>query len=271
MIAPVTPQRTFMAQKKHSMAHRLAPVVCLAFCTCGFAQTPPPAARQPASAQVKVGAQAHAAKPSPSTAAKPSPTSPTVSTSLLDTPAQPAKISLVAGELTVQADNSSLSDILHQIAAAGGMKVEGMQAGGGQRVFGSYGPGVPREVLSELLNGSGYNVMMLGETSSGAPRELTLMARAGAAPSSPPSPNIVRNEENENQGQPTENPVEQDSQPEMPPGPGIGNGVRTPDQVLQNLQRMHEQQQQQEQQQEQQMEQQQQPDQQDQPDQPDPN
>ena len=245
------------------MAHRLAPVVCLAFCTCGFAQTPP-AASQSASAQVKVGAQANAAKPSPAhTAAKPP--SPAPATSLLNNPAQPAKVTLAAGELTVLADNSSLSEILHQVAAASGMKVEGLQAGtsGGQRVFGMYGPGAPREVLSELLNGSGYNVMMLGETSSGAPRELMLMARAGAVANASP-PSIVPNENNEKQDQPEEAPTEHYGQPEMPPGPGVGNGLRTPEQVQQELQKLREQREQQPQQDQQD----QQPDQPDQPDQP---
>lgn len=136
------------------------------------------------------------------------------------------------------------------------MKLEGLQVGD-QRIFGSYGPGAPRDVLSELLNGSGYNVMMLGETPSGAPRELTLTARAGEAPG--PSPQAIRNEGNDDAIQPTQYSQEQENRPDTPPiPPGTPNGIRTPQQMLENMQRLHDLQQQQQEQQEQQQEQEQQ-------------
>jgi hypothetical protein len=80
------------------------------------------------------------------------------------------------------ADNSSLAQILHQVSSATGMRLDGL--GGDERVFGSFGPGAPREVLTALLNGTSYNVMMVGDLPNGAPRELLLTSRApnGGAP-----------------------------------------------------------------------------------------
>jgi hypothetical protein len=184
----------------------------------------------------------------------PSP-SPLSAPSLLDHPAQPAKITLAAGKLTVMADNSSLSEILHQVSAAGGMKIDGLVTGGSgdPRIFGSYGPAAPRDVLSDLLNGSGYNVLMLGETTAGLPRELALTARtAGGVPN--PPPNAARNDENDVEVAPTQYPEEQEPIPPPPMQPGGPNRVRTPQEMLQELQKMHDQQQQQQQQQPQQQE-----------------
>jgi hypothetical protein len=241
-----------MAQKKHLAAKQLAVVACLAFSACSIAQTGFPAHHQ----TVQI-AQPQSAKsaPAPAQPANPVPLpAPATAPSLLDHPAQPATVSLASGKLTVQANNSSLSDILHQVATAGGMKIEGLQTGNNadQRIFGSYGPGAPRDVLSELLNGSGYNVLMLGETSSGTPRELTLTARNSAAVSAPAqAPNTAQNENDEDNFQPTQYNDEQQNLTPPPGPPEMRNGARTPQQMLQELQRMHEQQQQQQQEQQQ--------------------
>lgn len=239
-----------MAQKKHLAANQLAGVVCLAFCACSFGQTVPPPRRQP----VETTTQRQPTNPAPVAPSAPVPTpSPATAPSLLDHPPQPATVSLASGKLTVQANNSSLSDILNQVATAGGMKLEGLQtsANSDQRVFGSYGPGAPRDVLSELLNGSGYNVIMLGETPSGAPRELTLTARNSAGTASAPtqSPSAVRNGDDQDQDevQPTRYTDEQQNLTPPPGPPEMRNGVRTPQQMLQELQKMRDQQQQQQQ------------------------
>lgn len=234
-----------MAQKKHLAAIRLAVLACLAFCACSFGQTEPPSRRQP----VETSTQRQPTNPAPAPSAPAPAPLPATAPSLLDHPPQPATVSLASGKLTVQANNSSLSDILNQVATAGGMKLEGLQASSNsdQRIFGSYGPGAPRDVLSELLNGSGYNVIMLGETPSGAPRELTLTARNIANASAPAqSPSTVRNEDDQDQDevQPTRYTDEQQNLTPPPGPPEMRNGVRTPQQMLQELQRMRDQQQQ---------------------------
>jgi hypothetical protein len=179
-----------------------------------------------------------------------SPASPTPATSLLDHPAQPARINLTSGRLTVLANNSSLSDILHQISDAAGMKVEGLHSAGNadQRIFGSYGPGTPREVLSDLLDGSGYNVLMLGVTPSGAPRELSLTSRAaGGVPNT--QPQRPENSEDDSSGN---DAAPQYTEPEVAPAQPPAespNNVRTPQQMLEEMQRLRQQQLEQQQQQ----------------------
>lgn len=227
-----------MTQSRHSAAFRLAIPACFVFSACCFAQV------------------AHAQRPSPmkqqqKATATPSQAAAPAATSLLDKPAQPAKVTLALGKLTVQADNSSLSEILNQVSEAGGMKIEGLQTGGNgdQRVFGSYGPGVPRDVLSDLLNGSGYNVMMLGVTPAGVPRELALTLRTGGGVPNPPSHPANAMEGNEEAIQPTQYQDEQPQPPPPPLAPGMANRVKSPQEMLQELQRLHDQQQQQQQQQ----------------------
>ncbi|MFZ0743271.1 MAG: hypothetical protein WAM85_02645, partial [Terracidiphilus sp.] len=62
-----------------------------------------------------------------------------------DKPA-PATVSWDSSGLRIDAANSSLHQILSDVATATGAKVEGM--GSDERVYGDYGPGQVREVLS---------------------------------------------------------------------------------------------------------------------------
>jgi hypothetical protein len=129
----------------------------------------------------------HHKKPTPVAEPAPPPP-PTVAPSRFQEPAVPATVTAATNQLTVTADNSSLAQILHQVSSATGMKLDGL--GGDERVFGSFGPGAPREVLTSLLNGTSYNVMMVGDLPNGAPRELLLTSRTagGASPSASANP-----------------------------------------------------------------------------------
>jgi hypothetical protein len=151
-----------------------------------------PSAQPPSSASPSPSRPKHHKKPEVAPVA--APPQPTVAPSLLEQPATPATVSAHNNELTVKADNSSLSQILHQVSSATGMKLDGL--GGDERVFGSFGPGAPREVLTALLNGTSYNIMMVGDLPNGAPRELLLSNRAagGAPPPSPANANANQNQ-----------------------------------------------------------------------------
>jgi hypothetical protein len=94
-----------------------------------------------------------------------------------------AQIVYALGQLQVVADNSSLNQILRDIAQQTGMKITGGVVD--QRVFGKYGPGAPAEILATLLNGTGSN-MLLRESPTHAPVELILTPRNGGP--TPPSP-----------------------------------------------------------------------------------
>ena len=125
------------------------------------------------------------------------------------------------------------------------MKIDGLTASAAaQRIFGQYGPGTPREVLSNLLTGSGYNVLMAGLTPAGTPRELALSPRTTGGVSNPaPQPaETDQDTDTQQDAQPTQYPEEQQDQPQdQPQPPEAQNRVRTPEQILQELQRMHQQ------------------------------
>lgn len=184
------------------------------------------------SAPSKVPAQTPAAQPN-----QPAPTAAMQQLhSLKDDPAKPAEIHLTGGKLSVEANNSALDEILNTIAEQSGMKIKGLNRD--YRVFGSYGPANPREVLSQLLSDSGFNIVMVGARPDGAPQQLLLTER-GDAPVTPPNPN-----DPEERYQPSPRvvyhapPMQMRPVQPMHPGPGARNGVKSPQQLLQELEQM---------------------------------
>jgi hypothetical protein len=171
--------------------------------------------------------------------------------SLLDKPAQPAKVTLNDGALAIHADNSSLSEILHHLASSG-MSVDGFQQD--QRVFGVYGPGDPRDILSELLQDAGYNFLMVGATEQGTPRQIVLTTRSGGSvpsgagktqPDTDAQPDEGDDDNSGNNNFPPESPAPDQA---APPGaatspPDADGHVKSPAEIIQELQRMRQQQQ----------------------------
>jgi len=154
-----------------------------------------------------------------------------------ETAAQPAQISLKDGKLTVKAENSDLSQILEDVAAISGMAIKGL--GQGPRIFGDYGPASSREVLVDLLVGSGYNFIMVGGNAGAPPRELVLTPSAEIGPSSSAPPAAASSESDQ---------TEPDSSAEVQLGPGAIPHPAPADardettrrqQNLQRLQQMH--------------------------------
>jgi hypothetical protein len=184
---------------------------------------------------------APAAAPAAQPAAAPQPApaqSSEVPPSLLQQPAKDAQIVFGDGSLSIHADNSSLAAILHQVASNSGMKIEGL--GGDERVFGNFGPGAPRDVLADLLAGTAYNQVLLGDLSNGAPRELILTSTTrGGAPAPSPAPQANANADDGNESEAVETPPPP-PQPEQPPGSPQQQppGVRTPQQLFEQLQQM---------------------------------
>lgn len=103
---------------------------------------------------------------------------------LFEAVAPSSAVSLEDGNLTINANNADLGQILRRVSAISSMNVEGLPRT--DHIFGVYGPGNPRDVLSQLLAGSGYNFTMSGGTTDGVPRELVLTARTSNA--EPPAP-----------------------------------------------------------------------------------
>jgi hypothetical protein len=180
----------------------------------------------------------HAAKPEPQPLAvqeAPPPPPPPPDWPVNDKAVQ-ASVDWNGRNLSIAATNSSLQQILHDVSTATGVKVEGDAAD--ERIYGSFGPAPAREVLTELLDGSGYNVLMVGDKGEGTPRELVLTARTQVAPQS--AAGNVQNGQNSEEEQPEEpEPVDQSNPGTRrpfgvnPPQPGQG---RTPEQVIQEMQ-----------------------------------
>lgn len=241
----------FPIQMRSSLPTRFAAVASLALSTLLAAQSRP----------------APQAKPAAGTPATLPATPPTTVPELPPTPAQlpahQADVTYANGVLSVSASNSSLNQILHDISRQTGMKITGGVVD--ERVFGQYGPSSASQVLATLLDGTGSN-MFLVQSGGPAPAELILTPRQGGP--SPPNPNAMAMDDPEqpedrgpgrlpqapykslspNQGapansQPVEYPASETTrQPDSP------NGVKTPQQIYDQLQRLRQQQQQQQQQ-----------------------
>lgn len=143
--------------------------------------------------------------------------------------------------LSIEASNSSLSQILRDVATATGARVEGLSTD--QRIFGSYGPGKARDVLAKLLEGSGYNVLMIGDQGQGTPREIVLSTKpTGNAPPAFNNPSSS----NDDTAEADEPPAEQPEPPQQPPnvrnGFAPGAPPRTPQQIMQEMQMRQQQQ-----------------------------
>ena len=167
------------------------------------------------------------------------------------------------GRLEVTADNSSLNQILREISRETGMKITGGVTD--ERVFGKYGPGAPAEILVRLLDGTGSNVL-LRETASKVPAELILTVREGGP--TPPNPNARESDDDAASDEvetrapaPMPAPMPQAEPAAAPVGaeaiagaaganpatanggtppvdPTSPNGVRTPQQIFEQLQQM---------------------------------
>ena len=140
--------------------------------------------------------------------------------------------------LRIQASNASLSRILSEVSTQTGAKIEGLN--GDERVFGDYGPGQARDVLAQLLHGSGYNFLMLGDQGQGAPREVILSAHGGS-PAGQSNPGLNRSmpdqagDEDSMPEQPEEDPT-QVAPPPPPPEQMGPQGPLTPQQRMQIMQ-----------------------------------
>ena len=148
-------------------------------------------------------------------------------------------------DLSIAATNSSLKQILQDVSTATGVKMDGIGTAshGDQRVYGSYGPAPAREVLAQLLEGSGYNVMMIGDQGEGTPRQVVLTAKSGRSASPQGQPNVGQ----QNQGADEDAPEEVEQPEPPPPDPNLnrppgtvpmppGQQGKTPQQILQEIQ-----------------------------------
>jgi hypothetical protein len=173
-------------------------------------------------------------------------------------PALPPNVRYNRGQLTIVAENSTLSDILRAVRTQTGADVE-VPPNATERVVAHLGPGPARDVLAALLNGTHFNYVMLGSPAHpDSVDRLILTSKSGGVPDvSLPAPaaqntNQFQVDEQGVQGidiseQPVDDPAENSANtsgeaPQPQPNP---QAVKTPEQLLRELQMQQQQQQQQ--------------------------
>ncbi len=193
---------------------------------------------------------AHAVPPAPVPDPPPAPPAPEPPKWPLNESPTPPSVRWDSQGLHVEATNSSLRQILDEVATTTGAKVEGL--GPDERVFGDYGPGPARDVLSQILNGSTYNVLMLGDEGQGTPREIILSERTKAG-AQQPGQQAHPNAEDDDAEQPPPQP--QPEEPQQVNRPPMNQPMNQPGVPMSPQQRMIEMQRQQMQMQQQQQQQ----------------
>jgi hypothetical protein len=120
--------------------------------------------------------------------------------------------------LTVEASNSSLNQILSDIARETNIRIVGGVVD--ERVFGAYGPADPARILAVLLDGTSSNMLLRASTGS-ASGELVLTPRFGGP--TPPSPASSRTENRLPDQEQTDLPPQQMRPPEPPASASMPN------------------------------------------------
>ena len=189
----------------------------------------------------------------------PQPAPPPPPPTLEQMPSLPPKVSFSNGMLSIEAENSTLGDILRAVRKQTGAGVE-IPSNATERVVTHLGPGPARDVLASLLNGSHFNYVMLGSpTEPDRVDRIILTSKSGGTPdttSAPTAPGqsanaAVPTEESETPGmdiaeQPGDDSAENSAGEEsQQPQPNGQPQVKTPEQLLQELQRQQQQLQQQ--------------------------
>jgi hypothetical protein len=217
--------------------------------------------------------------PKPAKQEQPAPTPAIVETpppaelTLEQKPAVPPTVTYQNRQLTIVAENSTLGDILRAVKAQTGASIE-LPANTNARIVNHIGPGPSRDVLAQLLNGTLFNYVLLGTVNDpaavgkiilipkpmGAGTESAANVQPNIQPQPQNYPNVNMPGQSGDEADPdteTTTTTEEDNsanvpEPEQPaaaPPNGQQPNLRTPEQLLQELQRQQQLQQQMQQQQ----------------------
>jgi hypothetical protein len=111
--------------------------------------------------------------------------------------AVPPQVSYENGQLLIDAKNSTLSDVLRAVEKRTGAVFDISSGDTSERVVGRLGPGPARDVLADLLNGSHFNYVMLSP--AGDPSALS---RVVLTPRGPETAQAYAPPQNQFQNQP---------------------------------------------------------------------
>ena len=191
-------------------------------------------------------------------------------TTLAQMPPVAPKVTFAGGQLTIDAPNSRLSDVISAVRRATGTTFEG--ATSDERVAVKLGPGASRDVITALLHGSRLDYIIVAADKDPSQAQRVLLMQSGAAPQpgtvaqGPPRPNQQVNQGDPDMGDEPTNTDEIPDQTVTEPPPSNNNAEienqnnqqnqqennqnqqqqpKTPEQLLQELQQLQQQQQQQ--------------------------
>jgi len=137
-----------------------------------------PATNTPAIGWVSAGAGVKVVSVSASIGVKKSVSRPVI-------PVNGVRVQFADGLLSIQANGATLSEVLFQIQKATGAEIPIPSGTEQDRVAAEFGPGPAGEVLSELLNGSGLNFVVVGSESDPKVLRSVLLSRKPEAPAGP--------------------------------------------------------------------------------------
>jgi hypothetical protein len=194
-------------------------------------------------------------------------------------PSTPPQVSFDNGQLTIVAPNSTMGDILRAVRTETGAEID-ISGNANERVMSRFGPGKPRDVLAQLLNGSNFNYVMLGSPADAGKVEHLILTPKGASdqpaeqaqaqvpgqaqaatgsetnpfPRIQPPPQQAQDMTEDEAEDSTDAQDDQNAAPDAGQAAGQADGqapnqpaIKTPEQLLQELQRQQQTQQQQQQ------------------------
>jgi hypothetical protein len=238
------------------------PASLAATLTLCLACLPPTAAAQRGGVRrlpAKKQANSAQAKAATLPAYKPAPLAPVP---LDQVPAVAPVVNYKDGELSIEAHNSTLADVLKAVRQQTGAELE-IPANASERVVADIGPGPARQVLAELLNGTHFNYVIVGSTTDpSAVQSIFLTSKSTAGPvesaatgigrprlpeTSPaatvPEPDPPSDDANDGAENGEDSQADQTADQQNSQNPGQQT-PKTPEQLLQELQRQQQQQQQ---------------------------
>src|SRR3979490_3401915 len=100
--------------------------------------------------------------------------------------AKPPQVTYEAGQLTIIAENSKLSDILTSLRACMGADIDLPASASGERIWARFGPGPARKVLAMLLSGTKLDyIIQASDTDPDGIRNVWLTPRTEGSATSP--------------------------------------------------------------------------------------
>jgi len=196
-------------------------------------------AAQPAPAQATASSQAmaksatatsttakpHARRTKATPAAVTPPAPPPPPPTLEQSPPVAPRVTLQNGQLSIDAPNSTLAQVLRAVQARTGASIDIPGGATNERVVAQLGPGLPRDVLNTLLNGSKFDYVILGVAGDpGGVQKVILTPRQGGTTA--PAVNTAQNNNNPQASQQDEESVDEG----VPVGDTADNEYQNPDQ-----------------------------------------